>query len=188
LSKADININVIDKIYEDYEIKKECCGFDYKKKRTSKPSNTSKVIIEKTNILLKEPVIEKETMPILESVHSESEAVIINNVKNTDFSKIYSTEDTKSSNYSHRIKAIAYNYKVNAKIAKTLSRKEMREIGGKNYEKATDTIQNAKGKNYKVPSKLELEIVLNLLTQENETLNKKAIDLIKSDLNKLNLI
>ncbi|HLO61301.1 MAG TPA: hypothetical protein VK179_21295 [Bacteroidales bacterium] len=64
---------------------------------------------------------------------------------------------------THRQQAIIYFFKIQAKVAKPLSRKEQRELGGKKREQAFDTIMNPKGKNYKPLTISEINFVLPIL-------------------------
>jgi hypothetical protein len=73
----------------------------------------------------------------------------------------------EQSKYTHRDKAIAYNYKVAAKTAPTLTRKQKRDIGGKNYEVAFDTLfDTKKSKVYRAATKKELIKAIKLLVDD----------------------
>ena len=94
-------------------------------------------------------------------------------------------EILKLKDITYRIQAIVYDYQVKAKIIDELSRTEKREQRGKNFEMACDTTTEY-SKSYKKIKKDELKKALEVI-KEDETTNKKAIDLITSDLNKLDL-
>lgn len=64
---------------------------------------------------------------------------------------------------THREKAIAHKYKVKVEIAEQLTREQMRESGGKNFELAFDSL-NPKSKQFKgSATQAELKNVIELL-------------------------
>lgn len=96
--------------------------------------------------------------------------IILEGKKNTELNLI---------NPTHREHAIAYTYKVKARLKPELTRKQMRKMGKKGLEKAFDSI-NLKSNTYSATKEKELKMVIELLKDLPEV-QKMAIN----DLDKL---
>lgn len=111
--------------------------------------------------------------PILNDLCKE----MIQNKDKQSFIFLPEIKQIEKSELTHRQKALLYDLKVQAKYEKPLTRIEMREIGGKNYEKAFDSI-NSNSKQYRPIKKEEIESIC-IYLQDYPDVLKLAQDRLK---------